>query len=94
MLTEPKLTQRGFAFYEFSDRNEQVCQLQMSSLATERAIWLGVKDANPQVLVKGRGWCPYSIPNTVLLHTRMHLTQSQVADILPILQKFVETGEI
>ena len=29
-----------------------------------------------------------------IANTRMHLTQSQVKQIMPILQKFVETGEI
>mgnify|MGYP006958843775 CR=1 FL=1 len=37
---------------------------------------------------------PYEIPKEVLLTTRMHLTQKQVKDLIPILQKFVDTGEL
>lgn len=40
------------------------------------------------------GWVKYPIPEEVLINTRMHLTRDQVKDILPILQKFVDTGEI
>lgn len=32
--------------------------------------------------------------NGVTINIRMHLTQKQVKKIIPILQKFVETGEI
>jgi hypothetical protein len=50
---------------------------------------LGIKKFDNPV-----GWMPYEIPKEVSLCTRMHLTQEQVKDLLPILQKFVETGEI
>jgi hypothetical protein len=40
------------------------------------------------------GWVPYWVPKEVQFTNRMHLTQAQVAELIPILQKFVETGEI
>lgn len=87
-------TQRGFAGIEFNDRYEAKCLIQKSSLATEDAIWFGVDDADPKILIPGSGWQPFEIPKEVLITTRMHLTQKQVKKLLPILQKFVETGEI
>ena len=35
-----------------------------------------------------------SVPDEVLMTTRMHLNRKQVAKLLPVLQKFVDTGEI
>ena len=102
---EVKQTGRGFDIIEFTDRYDAKCSLQKSSLATEDAIWFGVDDAEPQVMAskaasvgvstsETTGWVPFPIPEDVLLTTRMHLTQDQVKEILPILQKFAETGEI
>ena len=84
---------------EFKDYYDKECTLQKSSLATEDAIWLGVDDADPkimasQVMEGGEGWVKYPIHPDVLLSSRMHLTRSQVEELLPVLKKFVETGEI
>jgi hypothetical protein len=92
-------TDRGFALIEFTDRYDAPCSLQKSSLATEDAIWIGVDDADPKILASkvqegGTGWVKYPIPEDVSLNTRMHLTREQVAELLPHLQKFVDTGEI
>jgi len=93
-------TNRGFATGKFIDRYNQECSIQKSSLATEKAIWLGVDNANPKILackVNGgipNGWVDYKIPEDVLLSTRMHLTQDMVKELIPVLQKFVKTGEI
>lgn len=38
------------------------------------------------------GWMPFPIPDDVLLSTRMHLNREQVAELLPYLTRFVETG--
>lgn len=99
MDLEIKKTERGWDYIEFKDRYEQTCSIQKSSLAFENAIWFGLNDAEPQIMAKdtpqgGTGWVPYSIPDEVILHTRMHLTQEQVKELLPILEKFAETGEI
>ena len=40
------------------------------------------------------GWVKYHVPDSVLMSTRMHLTREQVKALLPILEKFVETGEL
>lgn len=98
-------TNRGFAIRHFTDRYGLPCSLQESSLATEAAIWLGIDDAQPKVLAseaalggveneKTTGWVDYPIPDNVQLITRMHLTKSMVKKLLPVLQKFVETGHI
>ena len=98
-------TERGFSILKFTDRYGNKCSLQKSSLATEDAIWFGVDDANPQIMasdahklgiptLSNNGWVKFDIPKEVLLSTRMHLTQEQVIELLPILQKFAETGEL
>lgn len=100
-----KKTARKFAIGEFTDRYNQKCSIQKSSLATEDCIWLGVDDACPKIKIDDAikvgmkpdtdsGWCPYPIPSEVLLSTRMHLTRTQVKKLLPLLQKFVKTGEL
>ena len=76
-------TGRGFIIGEFKDKYRQPCSIQKSSIATENCIWLGVHteiDLNTGV-EKGPG-------------LRMHLTQDQVRALLPLLNKFVETGEL
>jgi len=40
------------------------------------------------------GWIDYPLPPEVSIKTRMHLTQEQVRELLPVLQKFAETGKI
>jgi hypothetical protein len=92
-------TNRGFKLIEFKDLYDVKCNIQKSSLASYDAIWLGVEDANPQIMASktpegGTGWVKYSIPKDVLLTARMHLSRDDVKELLPILQKFVDTGEI
>lgn len=98
-------TPRGFALFTFKDRYLNSCSLQKSSLATEDAIWLGIHDAEPKVLHGDArklgiptdatsGWVPYPLPEEVLVHTRMHLTREDVSRLIPILQRFVDTGEL
>lgn len=102
-------TQRGFNIEEFTDLYGAKCSLQKSSLATEDAIWLGVNNADPKIMssdairmgLKERtfteednGWTSYDIPEEVLMTTRMHLSREQVKELLPILKKFVKTGEL
>ena len=92
-------THRGFALGEFIDLYGAKCSIQKSSLATDDAIWFGIDDPDPKILASkvmenGTGWVKYSIPDDVSINTRMHLNREQVAELLPVLQKFVETGEI
>ena len=72
-------TSRGFAFGKFMDIFGATCSIQKSSLADEDAIWLGRDD--PEIC------------DGVIL-ARMHLDRERVAMLLPILQRFVLTGEI
>ena len=92
-LTE-RPTGRGFARFDFQDCYGVECSIQKSSLATEDAIWFGCNEADPKEMVPGRGWLPIPMPLSYIANTRMHLTREQMAELLPILQRFVETGEI
>jgi hypothetical protein len=87
-------TPRGFGIIKFTDRYGVPCSLQASSLASEAAIWFGCTDANPRVMVPGKSWQPVEMPEGYIADTRMHLTQDQVAALLPTLQHFAETGEV
>lgn len=78
-----ELTARGFAHANFKDQYDANCSIQKSSLATEDCIWLGVDD-EPQRHHVTQEW----------LGQRMHLTREMVAVLLPLLQRFVETGEL
>lgn len=94
MSLVPGQTNRGFTTFRFADRNGVECSLQASSIATESCIWLGCNKADPQVMVPGHGWAPVPLPEGTVCCTRMHLTQAQVAELLPALTHFVETGEL
>jgi len=98
-------TLRGFTHSGFEDSKGAKCSIQKSSLAFEDCIWFGVNDADPKIMCndavhngvtaqRNYGWQPYEIPKDVLLTTRMHLTQEQVKQIIPILEHFVDTGEL
>ena len=96
-----RLTGRGFKFFEFDDANGIKCSLQQSSAIHEdekgnwdNLIWLGCDDANPRQLIPGQSWQPILMPKEYIADTRMHLTREQVKELLPILKKFVKTGEI
>jgi len=95
---EREVTERGFGRWNFDDLYGKGCSLQDSSLAGEAAIWFGIDNAEPIIMASktnkgGTGWVPFEIPDDVMLHTRMHLSQTQVKALLPILTHFAETGE-
>lgn len=106
MTIEKITTERGFSLLTFSDLYGTVGTVQKSSLATTDAIWLGVKELKAEVSVHDatkmgldiskavNGWVPYELPPEVIAHQRLHLNQEQVAELIPILQKFVDTGEL
>lgn len=73
---------RGFLRGEFKDRYGAECSIQKSSLATEDCIWLG---CNHETIHHVTGQ-PCG--------ARMHLTRELAAELIPLLQKFVETGEL
>lgn len=80
------ITERGFGLVTFKDRYGQECSLQDSSLATESAIWFGVVNTGPNL--EG----PTGVKN-FKIDARMHLTQEQVKQLLPVLTYFAETGD-
>ena len=92
-------TSRGFSLYEFKERNGSLCSLQKSSIATENCIWFG---PNESQITIGYPWKTYTEQQIkeifggkdIVSNSRMHLTQKQVQELLPILQRFAQTGEI
>lgn len=87
-------TCRGFAYNEFTDLYGVTCSLQESSLATEPAIWLGCDDANPRVMVPGKGWTKIEMPDGYLANTRMHLGVEQVKELVKALKYWLKNGEL
>ena len=90
-------TNRGFGLIEFKDEKGVPCSIQMSSIATDECIWIGCDDADPQIFIPhgNPSWRKLEKPAAAqdwIFNTRMHLNRKQVAKIIPILQKFVETG--
>lgn len=109
-------TSRGFGRIEFDDAYGHGCSLQQSSAIDMDSedgldrpgssyVWLGLNDANPQVLCsqaesmglkreRDVGWQPYPIPDDVNLWTRMHLSRDNVRDLIGRLQHWLDTGEV
>lgn len=98
-------TNRGFTIGKFLDYYGMECSIQKSSLATEDCIWFGVDDPEPKIMAKDAkkfglfteettGWISYPIPEEVYLSTRMHLSRDEVRELIPLLQKFVDTGDL
>jgi hypothetical protein len=87
-------TERGFNYVKFKDSNGVECSLQESSRAFTPSIWLGCNNADTKTLIPGKGWTLVDLPEMTISNTRMHLTQEDVQKLLPILQKFAETGEL
>jgi hypothetical protein len=88
--------QRGFLNGEFVDRNRESCSIQKSSIATDDCIWLGIDDPDLTVFEdanKGK-YLVTKMPDNFSVSSRMHLTREMVNDLLPLLNKFVETGEL
>jgi hypothetical protein len=78
-------TSRGFPYKEFKDKYGAVCSIQMSSIATEPCLWLGVNGKQSEEFVnefKASG--PY---------TRMHLTYDQVKKLVDDLNRWLENVE-
>jgi hypothetical protein len=74
-------TSRGFLRGEFKDRYGEACSIQESSLATESCIWLG---CDHETVDKQGAPCG----------ARMHLTQELATELIPLLQHFVDTGDL
>lgn len=99
-------TSRGFGKGTFADAKKQECSIQDSSLATEAAIWFGVEDANPQILVGDTlqpvpppvkpipisGWP--GLTHDILINTRMHLTIRMTKTLIRNFEKYLATGTV
>ena len=103
LLEEKKIvtekTNRGFSVFDFKDSYGHMCSIQKSSSASEPRIWLGLNKIdgfanvdNRIVNVDGRT-VKVTLPESVVANARMHLNQEQVKKLLPILQKFADTGD-
>jgi len=58
-------------------------------------IWLGIDNPSLTVFEENTGkYVTTPMPKTFQVSTRMHLTRDMVAELLPLLQKFVDTGEL
>ncbi len=102
MTIETNPTSRGFERGQFTDRNGVSCSIQESSAADDEGlIWLGCNDIGLMKFTPYYGgWetveLEMDLPNGTYhsANTRMHLTQSMVRELLPLLQHFVETGQL
>jgi len=100
MTSEKKFTQRGFGIIEFNDYNGEKCSLQKSSvIADEECVWLGCDEIGLKKFIPHQGWFDVPLENDIsgishIANNRMHLTQSQVQDLLPQLTHFADTGEL
>ena len=74
-----KPTKKGFLRGEFEDRFGAVCSAQESSMIGEDCLWLGV-----EVDLDGRE----------IRNGRMHLSQQQALELIPILRHFARTGRL
>jgi hypothetical protein len=92
-------TERGFAIHRFSDANGVGCSLQKSSMAADDFIWLGCASIGLKRFEPFIGFSDVPLQETgegtiYLANTRMHLNRELVKTLLPMLQKFAETGEL
>jgi len=86
-------TRRGFLKAEFKDLYGDSCSIQMSSLADERAIWIG-RDGGTHYKT-GNGHQVIDLEKDGYdCVARMHLSRKQVAELIPILQFFVDNGNL
>lgn len=93
---ELKKDARGFKGGTFTDGYGVECTIKKSSAAFEDYIWLGVN--KPKLTIfkdssKGQ-YIETEVPENWMVDGLMHLSRKQVAKLLPLLQNFVETGEL
>lgn len=88
-------TPRGFAVFGFCDGNGEKAVIQQSSAAEAPHLWIGPDELRLKRFVPGRSWSDCPLPEgDVIGNERLHLTRENVRELLPILQRFVETGDI
>lgn len=96
---ERKETSRGFYYYNFKDTRGNKCSLQESSNAMKECIWIGADEIGLSKFDPNEGWSdvileqnPYGIHHVA--NNRVELDQETVAKLIPLLQKFVDTGQL
>lgn len=96
-------TRRGFAIGDFTDSKGVSCSLQESSQVADddgAYLWVGCNDIGLKRFEPGLGWSDVDLETgrtdgvSYIANTRMHLTQTQVAELLPALQHFAECGTL
>lgn len=66
----------------------------MASEVLENPEKYSIVEYQKALVAGGIGWVDYYIPDTVLLSSRIHINQEQAKDIIEVLQRFVDTGEV
>lgn len=95
----------GLIRASFKDGADNKCSLSESSAIDQPTIYLGVDDADPQIMNAdalrlrlpasgANGWTSYYIPKEVSLTTKMRLTQEMVRELLGPLTYFAEHGKL
>lgn len=99
-------TGRGFGIAEFNDRYGHKCSLQLSSLASEEAVWFGLSESMASATSPNKPWKVVNVREAlaakgaphegmeIVTHSRMHLTRGQVIHLLPFLEHFAKTGDL
>lgn len=88
-----KVNRRGLIKLVFEDTYEIPCSIQESSAADDSRIWLGTQPQTMTVFEDSLGkYVKMTIPKNFQIDTRMHLNQAQAAELITVLQKFVDTG--
>jgi hypothetical protein len=77
----PVETDRGFLRADFQDLNGDACSIQESSRILGGAIWLGMNAGSHS-------------PRNEYCLARMHLDREMALALIPVLQRFAETGRI
>ena len=88
---------RGWLSGDFKDGNGHGCSIQESSACRDEGmLWLGMDTPVARIMRPGKAWADVEMPTDgTLLHCgRMHLTQTMVADLLPLLTYFAAHGAL
>lgn len=93
MIYTEGVTNRGFKIIHFYDSYNELCTIQESS-NIDPHIWLGTSKSNPKIMIKGKGWVDYELPDDVLISHRMHLNKKQCISLGFKLLKFGLFGKI
>lgn len=88
---------RGFLVGKFKDDYGREGSLQESSASAGNDgsyIWLGMDEPELFEDVRTGPGKPYKLPENVTSFSRLHLSQTQIKELLPHLQYFAETGSL